>query len=90
MRKIDVMAHKFRCSIYIDIFVQEHCKHCKEVPKWWDEFKCTNPTGHEMATLEDNHKVAQAEIEDISSKLPNSYVGGVATMDEILLNKVEI
>lgn len=84
------MARKFRCSIYVDIFIEESCKHCGEVPRWWDEFACTNPSGHELAELEDDRKTARKEVEEINNDIPNSYVGDVATMDELLLNRVTI
>ncbi len=84
------MAHKFRASIYIDIFIEEQCKYCGEVPYWWNDFKCTNPAGHELAGLENLRKKAQDEVEEIGNNIPNSYIGGVATMDEILSDKVKI
>ena len=60
------MARKFRCSIYVDIFID-------------------NPI-----ELEIDRDEARRQAEEIRDSIPNSYVGGVATMDEILLNKVEI
>lgn len=59
-------TRKFRCSIYVDIFIDD------------------------PAYTEADREAARKIIEDLSSNIPNSYVGGVATMEELMDNKVEI
>ena len=60
------MSRRFRCSIYVDIFLDK------------PQFN------------EHDREYAMKKAEELRENIPNSYVGGAATMDEILLNKVEI
>ena len=85
------MDRRFRCSIYVDIFIPPVCKHCGESSKFWDiPPGCSNLGGHELCNIEDDRSKAREEVEDINNGIPNSYVGGVATMDEIINGKANI
>jgi hypothetical protein len=58
--------------------------------KYWDDEACSDPKDHELCSLEDDRAKAHKEVREINNGIPNSYVGNVATMDEILSGKISL
>ena len=58
--------YKFRCSIYVDFFIQDIADQ----------------------GLEACREKAQEKADKMSLDIPNSYIGGLGTMDEIMNGKV--
>lgn len=70
------MKHqKFRASVYIDV--------------WIDPEKETDDADAmpELKSMDEMRAEAEAEVEEMITLIPNKYIGGVATMSELMGGK---